>query len=143
MSKFEEFKSSYKRFERYRLAGKVLKFSAYVLMEKYVIFSFLASLANPWISWEPYNSIVLANTFVVVVVGVAHHADLALLKPWLLLAAISEALLIWAGYEWLISSYMSFPDFWVLCVFIFVARYWERGEREVNRAGFEKWSEAA
>lgn len=52
----EEFMATTNRFERYRLAEKTLRFYVYRWMENYVIASFVASLALPWLDAGPLRT---------------------------------------------------------------------------------------
>ena len=124
----DEFVARTSRFERYRFADKSLRFFAYRWMENYVLASFVVSLILPWIDNGLSRTLILGNVWVVAVVGILHHLNLVMAKPWLLLAAAFEAGAVWALGSWLLDL----PYVGTFCVFIFVLRYWMRGEQEVN-----------
>ena len=134
---FHNFIKSHSRWQRYRLAQKTLKFRVYKGIEAYVLASFVLSLFLPWVTSELVASLLNGNIYLVAVAGLLHHTKLAGGKPWLLLAAAFEAFVLWGIYNWGISHYLALPNFGVFCVFVFVFRYWQRGEHEVNVQAFE------
>ena len=101
-------------------------------MEIYVLASFVVALALPWTDDGLVQTLILGNVWLVAAVGVLHHLTLALAKPWLLLAAAFEASVVWALGAWLLEL----PYVGPFCVFVFVIRYWMRGEREVNETAY-------
>ena len=127
-----EFVARTTRFERYRFADKSLRFFAYRWMENYVLASFVVSLVLPWTDDGLVRTLILGNVWIVAAVGVLHHFTLALAKPWLPLAAAFEASVVWALGAWLLDL----PYVGTVCVFVFVLRYWMRGEREVNETAY-------
>ena len=128
----DEFIARTSRFERYRFADKSLRFFAYRWMENYVLASFAVSLLLPWIDEGLARTVILGNVWAVAAVGVLHHLTLAMAKPWLVLASAFEAGVVWALGAWLLEL----PYVGTLCVFVFVLRYWTRGEREVNEVAY-------
>lgn len=133
---FESFVSTTSRLDRYQFANKTLRLFIYQWMERYVALSFLASLALPWLDSGPARDMIFFNTWIVAIVGIAHHLKLALFEPWIVMAVATEAGVLWVVYHWVISSFFLIPYFGVFCVFLFVARYWLRGERRVNVKAF-------
>lgn len=128
----DEFVARTSRFERYRFAEKSLQFLIYRRMENYVLASFVVSLVLPWIDDGLAQTLILGNVWVIAVVGVLHHLSLAMSKPWLLSAAAFEAGVVYALGAWLLDLlYVG-----TFSVFVFVLRYWMRGEREVNEAAY-------
>ena len=101
-------------------------------MEIYALASLAVSLLLPWVDDCLVRTLILGNVWVIAAVGVLHHLTLAMTKPWLLLAAAFEASLVWALNAWLLDL----PYVGTFCVFVFVLRYWMRGEREVNERAF-------
>ncbi|WP_422490727.1 hypothetical protein [Endozoicomonas sp. ALE010] len=132
-----QFIGSTSRWERYRLAQKTLRYPVYRAIEGYVLISFLLSLTLLWISNDTFISLLAFNSYIVGTLGVVHHAKLAAYKPWILMGAAFEAFILWTLYEWIVRSYFILSYFWIFCVFIFVARYWQRGERDVNWSAFQ------
>ena len=128
----DEFVATTSRFERYRFADKSLRFFAYRWMENYVLASFVVSLILPWIDEGLVRTLILGNVWVVAAVGVLHHLTLATAKPWLPMGAAFEAGVVWAIGGWLLGL----PYVGTLCVFVFVLRYWMRGEQEVNELAY-------
>ena len=128
----DEFVARTSRFERYRLADKSLQFFVYRWMENYVLASFAVSLGLPWVDEGLLRTLMLGNVWVVAVVGVLHHVTLAAAKPWLVLAAAFEAGAVWALGAWLLDL----PYVGTFSVFVFVLRYWMRGERDVNETAY-------
>ena len=94
--------------------------------------SFAVSLLLPWIDDGLARTLILGNVWAVAAVGVLHHLTLATAKPWLVLAAAFEAGVVWALGAWLLDL----PYVVTFCVFVFVLRYWMRGEREVNETAY-------
>lgn len=131
---FDNFLKVTPRIGRYRLAGKTLRYQVYQLMEASVIVGFAILLSLIWVSDSLW--LVIALCIVVTVIALAHHAQIAITKPWLLFAAAIEAVVIWTIYEWGVSRLFALPYFGAFCVFIFVFRFWQRGEAEVNKAAF-------
>ena len=101
-------------------------------MENYALASFAVSLLLPWLDDGIARTLVFGNVWVVAAVGVLHHLTLAMAKPWLLLAAAFESGVVWSLGGWLLDL----PYVETLCVFIFVLRYWMRGEREVTKTAY-------
>ncbi len=112
-------------------------------MEAYVVLSFLSSLLLPWLNAGVVNAVIVGNTFVVIVIALAHYGHVAGEKPWLPTAAAFEAFVLWAIYTWGLSDYFSLPYFWVFCVFVFIFRFWQRGEREVSVRAFLSLKESS
>ena len=128
----DEFIARTSRIQRYRLADKSLKFFLYRRMEDYALASFAVSLLLPWIDDGLARTLILGNAWAVAAVGVLHHFTLMMAKPWLVLAAAFEAGVVWALGVWLLDL----PYVGTFCVFVFVLRYWMRGEREVNDTAY-------
>ena len=74
----------------------------------------------------------------VAAVGVAHYLTVAMTKPWLLMAAVFEAGVLWGLGAWLLDL----PYIGTFCMFVFVLRYWMRGEREVNEMAYANFRDA-
>src|SRR5688572_11262227 len=91
---FEFYVATTSRLDRYRSARKTLRLFVYEWMEHYVALSFVASLALPWLGDGLLKGIILANVWLVGLVGVAHYASLSLRKPWLVIGAATEATLL-------------------------------------------------
>lgn len=128
----DEFVARTSRFERYKLADRSLRLSVYRSMESYVLASFFVSLVLPWIGDSFARTMILGNVWGVAIVGVVHHLTLAMKKPWLPLAAALEAGTVWLLGAWLLDlRYVG-----TFSVFVFVLRYWMRGERKVNETAY-------
>ena len=134
----DEFMMRTSRFERYRFADKSLKFFMYRWMENYVLASFVVSLLLPWIDDSFVRTLITGNVCAVAVVGVLHYTTLVMTKPWLVLAAAFEAGVVWVLNVWLLDI----PYIGTVCVFVFVLRYWVRGEREVNETAYASFQGA-
>lgn len=134
----DEFVARTSRFERYRLAEKSLRFYIYRRMENYVLVSFVVSLVLPWIDDSLAQTLIFGNVWVVAVVGVLHYLSLAISRPWLLSAAVFEAGAVYALGAW----FLDLPYVGTFSVFVFVLRYWMRGEREVNETAYAKFAAA-
>lgn len=134
----DEFVARTSRFERYQFAEKSLRFFIYRRMENYALASFVVSLVLPWIDDGLAQTLILGNVWVVAVIGVLHHLSLAMLRPWLLAAAAFEAGVVYALGAWLLDL----PYVGTFSVFVFVLRYWMRGEREVNETAYAKFAAA-
>ena len=128
----DEFLARTSRFERYRFANKSLRFFVYRWMENYVLASFVVSLVLPWIDDGLARTLILGNVWVVAAIGVLHYLTFTMAKPWSLLAAVFEAVVVWALGVWLLGL----PFVGTFCVFVFVLRYWMRGEQEVNETAY-------
>ena len=133
----DEFVATTNRFERYQWADKILRFFVYRWMENYVVASCIVWLALPWIDDGLGRTLILGNVWVVAAIGVLHHVRLALMKPWLLCAAISLGGIVWALGGWLLGM----PHIETFCVVISLAYYWTRGEQDVNERAYAKFLE--
>lgn len=131
---FDEFMAHTARWERYRLAGKTFRYKVYRALEAAVALCFV--LLVLLVAAAPDSWIIQALWVAAVTVAILHYAREAAEKPWLLAAAAFEAFLVWALYNWGISIFLAIPHVAAFCAFLFVLRYWQRGEREVNLAAF-------
>ena len=86
----------------------------------------------PWIGTGGLHTFVVGNIFVVIGLAFFHYGSVAAEKPWLPAAAAFESFILWAIYNWVLSKFIVLPYVWVFCIFVFVIRFWQRGEREVN-----------
>ncbi|MXX05345.1 MAG: hypothetical protein F4Z71_01125 [Gammaproteobacteria bacterium] len=135
----KEFVAATSRSERYSgWAEMPLNFLIYRWMENFVLISFVVSLPLLWIDDGLVRFLMILNLWVVAAVGVAHHLSLAILKPWLLLAAASKAGIIWAFVALLLDLNYLEP----FCVFVFVLLYWVRCEEEVSEKAYANFREA-
>ena len=141
MDELENYMESSTRLQRYRMAEKTLRFPVYSLMEKFVLFCFLLLLVSIWVESELYRNIVFYISWCSALVGITHYFKEALTKPWLLLAAITESLILYGVYIWWLSEIIELPGFGLFCIFLFIARYWQRGEREVNISAFNNYKQ--
>ena len=139
MDQIENLKDSMSRMQRYRLAEKTMRYHVYTFMEKYVIAGFILLLFSIWVGNETFKSIIFFNSQVCVVVGVLHYFRETLTKPWLLLGAATEALIIYGIFSFQLNSYFVFPGFGQYCLFLFVVRFWQRGEHEVNSSALANY----
>ncbi len=138
---FAAFRAAFSRRERYRLAGKFLRFHLYQAMEAYVGISLLALLLLPWLTPPVADWLLTGNMLVVMVVAFAHSGRMLLEKPGLWLASTLEALGLWGAYEWLLSTFFVIPNFWALCAFVFVLRFWHREEKALTFLAFMRFKE--
>ena len=118
------------------MAGKSLRFPVYRAIEFYVVVSFVLFLLSIGLEPGTLKTILDANVWLVVLAAIAHHAKLATRKPWTVCGAAFEAFIIWAAYNWGLSHFITVQGVGGFCVFVFVARYWVRGENEVNVTAF-------
>ena len=135
--KHDEYVRSTTRARRYRDAGKTFRFGVYMALEIYVLLAIVVGLLAAWLATGWIGSISTAMFLIAPVAIVLHHATLALSKPWILLARIAEAGLATAfvvALEWLLEH--DLPA-WELGVCVFVVRYWEVGEREINALAYQ------
>ena len=66
-----------------------------------------------------------------------HYASLALTKPWIVLARAAEA--VFAAVLILVAEWASGIEslpLWQVGVLVFVVRYRQAGEREINAQGY-------
>jgi hypothetical protein len=139
---FRSFIASWPRVERYDWAGMTFRLSVYQWLERYVTLNFLAFLVVPWVPVGTLHDVILGAVWLLPIIGVAHYGYTALTQPWTVLRAAVEAGILWALYHWLVSPFFSLPHFSEFCVFIFVARFWQRGERDVNVRAFQAYDAA-
>lgn len=118
------------RQQRYRLAGKTLRFQVYLIIEAVVAALFLVVVALSVAGLG--GAVAVAIGVLVALMSLGHFLRVVAEKPWLPMAAAFEAIIVWAVYAWWLSSYISIPHFGVLTIFLFSLRFWQRGEREVN-----------
>ena len=139
MDQIENLKALMSRMQRYRFSGKTMRYHVYTFMEKYVAIGFVLLLASIWLESSVLKDIVFYNTWVCVMVGVLHYIREALTKPWLILGASAEAFIVYTIYAFWIINYFEVSSFEQFCLFLFVARFWQRGEYEVNLSALENY----
>lgn len=132
-----DFLAATTRQQRYRLAGKTLRFKVYLSIEAVVAALFLVVVALAVTDIGGAFAMVIGALVALLAVG--HFFRVAAEKPWLPMAAAFEAAVVWAVYAFWLSSHISIPHFGVLTVFLFVVRFWQRGEREVNLSALSAW----
>ena len=136
--KFKEYVAYSSRAQRYRDAQKTFRFRVYVLIETYILTSlaiglFVASLPTGPLSWLAH-----ANTVMSVAAAIVHYGTLCLHQPWIPLARGFEAgtvaclLLL---FQWL--NYVQWLPPWHVAACVFALRYWQVGEREITRLGYD------
>lgn len=132
-----EFLASTTRKQRYRLAGKTLRFKVYLFLEAIVasLFLVVAALAIADVG----GTVAAAAGVFVALFALGHFLRVAAEKPWLVMAAAFEAAVVWAVYSFWLSNYFNIPHFGVLAVFVFAFRFWQRGEREVDLKALSAW----
>ncbi len=138
---FAAFRAAFSRRERYRLAGKFFRFNIYRSMEAYVGISLMAFLLLPWLAQPVAHWLLSGNMLVVMLIAFAHSGQMVVAKPRLCLASALEALGLWVCYKWLLSPFFAIPNFWALCAFLFVLRFWYREERALAFRAFLRFRE--
>lgn len=133
---FERYVQLRPRARRYRDAQKTFRFGVYLTLEVCVIFSLGLGLVAFWLEPGWIRSVCFAAFVLAPVAIILHHGTLLLSKPWIVLARLAEgcfamALVVLA--EWLFRVELSS---WQLGTCVFVARYWEAGEREINKLAY-------
>jgi hypothetical protein len=132
----EAFLQSTRRLERYRLAGKTLKFWVYGWIETLMIVLSLSVVAALWIKLSVPEGAILSVVIVIGILGALHHLRLIARMPWVICTAVVEGFILWAIYVWGISRWVEIPGIFAICVIFAVTRYWNRAEDIIEERAY-------
>jgi hypothetical protein len=138
----KNFLESTSRLERYRFAGKTLKFKIYLGIELMMVALSLAVVGSFWARAAVPSDAMIAATSVIGALGALHHLKLVARMPWVITTAAVEGGLLWAIYHWVISRWIPIPGVWALCVIVAVARYWSRAEVLIEERAYSAVTQA-
>ena len=121
---------NYQRWERYRLAGKTLKYRVYVALE--VLFVFISVAAISVAIVEGNNPTIWVLSLTGLVLSWLHHTTYFLYWPWIFLTCLTWALILYLLYDLWLSSVFGLPKAGPLLLLLSGVCYLVRGESLVN-----------
>lgn len=121
---------NYSRLERYRFAGKTLKYRVYVFLE--VLFALVSIAAILAAILTENNALLWSLSISAVLLSALHHFSQLLQRPWIFLTCLVWSLIFYFLYDVWLAAVLELPKAGPLFLLIAGLCYLIRGEHLVN-----------
>lgn len=121
---------NYQRWQRYRLAGKTLKYRVYVALESLFVFISVAAISVAIVNGN--KPIIWLLSLIALALSWLHHAKYFFYWPWIFLTCLAWALIFYLLYDLWLSSVFGLPKAGPLLLLLSGGCYLIRGENVVN-----------